>query len=367
MRPVLRPGLFVLRRSPSTLQLGLQPDRTVLIADGPPMRAVLAALDGIRSADQVLAAAEATGIDAVAVRSALAALHDCGALVNADNLRSALGTLPAEARAWLTGEVGALAAMAGQARYGADDDHPDAGVLFARRRRASVAIHGLSGSGSVAAWQLAVAGLGALVLVDTGTVPPVPVATGGSPVDRPRPRRSWLRDELHEVAPWTRVRLGPTTSPVDAAVLIADAAEGSWVVDRAVAAAYLRCGVPHLVASVRGTTAELGPFVLPGASACLRCSDLSRAEADPVWPLTLSQPWTTMPPPGAGIPAADGTLRSLVGVWAAAEVFGCIQGLPVATAGATLQITCGRPPQLRQWRVHPACGCDWGEAATIGA
>ena len=46
---------------------------------------------------------------------------------------------------------------------------------------------------------------------------------------------------------------------------------------------------PHLVVRCWGNGVSAGPLVLAGQTSCLRCADLARSDADPQWPVVLSQ------------------------------------------------------------------------------
>jgi len=84
VRPILRPGLQVLRRDARTLQLGLDWPGLATLPDSPALQATLAAVDGCRTVDQVLARAVTTAGDAdqAQVSAALESLLECGALVD---------------------------------------------------------------------------------------------------------------------------------------------------------------------------------------------------------------------------------------------------------------------------------------------
>ncbi|WP_225724858.1 MULTISPECIES: hypothetical protein [unclassified Nocardia] len=47
--------------------------------------------------------------------------------------------------------------------------------------------------------------------------------------------------------------------------------------------------IPHLQVRIRGYRGVVGPLVLPGATSCLRCADLIRAELDSDWPHLAAQ------------------------------------------------------------------------------
>ncbi|HET7172985.1 MAG TPA: hypothetical protein VFI30_01740 [Nocardioidaceae bacterium] len=82
MRPILRPGLQVLRRDLRTLQLGLDWPGTGTLADTPAVRAVLGSVDGVRDLAAVAAAAVDLGAAVEAVQEAIDLLLDCGVLVD---------------------------------------------------------------------------------------------------------------------------------------------------------------------------------------------------------------------------------------------------------------------------------------------
>jgi len=48
-------------------------------------------------------------------------------------------------------------------------------------------------------------------------------------------------------------------------------------------------GVPQLVVRMADELGLVGPLVLPGRTACLRCLDLHRAAADPHWPTVAAR------------------------------------------------------------------------------
>jgi hypothetical protein len=354
MRPVLRPGLRLLRRDAHTLQIGLDPASAVVVDDCPAVRGVLAALDGVRREDEVVAAAgPAAGVDAAAAAAMLSELHRWGVLCDADELIEAIGTLPEPSRDRLAADVTAMALL-GPPRE-----------LARRRRAASVTVCGLAAAGSTAARQLAVAGIGRLILEDTAMVPPTPSIAGVEPAQRPGRRHAWLRDELRRVAPWTSVSLGPSSLPADVVLLAPDPEQGCSEASRDLGDGLIRSGTAHCVVGCREATAVIGPFVVPGQSPCLRCLDLARCDEDPAWPVLLSQ-LTGLDGGRGGMAAADPTLAALAGTWAAMEVLGYLQGLAISTVGATLEISLtGRAPSLRTWRVHPACGCQWDQRATM--
>ena len=47
--------------------------------------------------------------------------------------------------------------------------------------------------------------------------------------------------------------------------------------------------MPHLAVTASEAIGVVGPLVVPGSTACLRCLDFFRAGSDPAWPLILAQ------------------------------------------------------------------------------
>jgi hypothetical protein len=77
-------------------------------------------------------------------------------------------------------------------------------------------------------------------------------------------------------------------------------------------AALLMAGdVPHLPVVFTATGAEIGPYVRPGSTACLACIAAHRRDADPAWPLIVSQLI------GRPLPSLDAALASEAGIVAA--------------------------------------------------
>ena len=132
-------------------------------------------------------------------------------------------------------------------------------------------------------------------------------------------------------------------------------------------AALVREHLPHLVAAVRETIGVVGPLVLPGASACLRCLDLTRAERDPAWTRLAAQLIGSTVGRGDGDPC-DVVLAASVAAQAAAQTLGFLDrevagGRLPATVGGTLELAqTDWRWRRRSWSPHPACGCFWPQS-----
>ncbi|WP_432564268.1 hypothetical protein [Kineococcus sp. SYSU DK003] len=146
-------------------------------------------------------------------------------------------------------------------------------------------------------------------------------------------------------------RPGPLVSraggPADVLVLVDDHVARPVLADGVQAD-----GVPHLSVVLRDTDAVVGPFVVPGRSACLRCLDRAHSDADPGWP-HLRDALT-----GAGRRPVDAATAHAVAGIAALQVLTHLDGGRPATVGTTLELLLpeGRM-RHRWWLPHPDCGC----------
>ena len=294
MRPMIRPGVRILRRDLQTMQIGHEWPGVVLLADSPALQAVLAAVDGCRDATAVVMAASAGGRTPDDCAEALDLLIDTGAVVDSATVTSPAGA----AASW-----GALWLLAGPEATAAD--------VVAMRRECRVHV---SGEG---------------VIVDI----------------------------LRQLLPQAQLTL--TADPADATLLVlGDRREP----DRARSDDAMRSGLPHVWGYLRDLVGVVGPFVVPGSSACLRCVDISRRELDPSWPMLLAAAPTADPP-------EDPVMATLVGAAVAQDVAAWASGYQPRTWDAVVEISYGGSAIEQQARPpHPQCGCGWTWAQdTMGA
>jgi bacteriocin biosynthesis cyclodehydratase domain-containing protein len=288
VRPILRPGVRLLRRDRHAWQLGLDWPGASVVADSPALEAVLSSLDGFRDFDAVVLAAASRGPAAEQCAQTLGALVDRGLVTDADCIRPA--DVPESAWA-------AWSLLSGRG-MGADE-------VGRARRTASVAV---DGSGVVA-------------------------------------------DEIRRLLPRARV---PTAASASAARLIVLADDGEPARSRADAA--LHTGLAHLWASIRDSVGLVGPFVVPGASACLRCADAGRAEIDRAWPTLIDEATRSRPV----VAAVDEPLATAVAALAVHDVAVWASGLGPQTLGGIVEIPYGFGPVQRvAVEQHPQCGCGW--------
>ena len=347
MRPVLKPGLRTVWRDATTVQIGLDPERAVVIAGvaGAELR-LIEGLDGTRDLEGVHRLAAEIGLEAPRAKRLLRLLDEAGALADAATPTGCWTELSAAERDRLGPDLASLALLRpADARTGGLE-------AFARRRRAGVLVDGAGRVGAAVAALLAAAGVGHVAIRDEGFARPADAGPAGlGPGAIGRRRADAARQVLRRVAPSTSTSRhdGPTRPDVvvlaPAGALAADAADG-WV----------RAEVAHLYAGVRETVGVVGPLVLPGRSSCLRCADLHRTDRDPGWPAVAAQLAGGAPPA-----ACDVGLATLVAAQATLQVLALLDGDPDPPAvGATLET---RLPagvtRRRPWPAHPACGCWW--------
>jgi hypothetical protein len=350
VRPQLKPALRRLWRDGTTLQLGPDPARAVVIGGLDARSARLVeSLDGSQDLTGLHATAARMGIGSTQVDDLLVLLARSGVLEDAAADHSVLGAIPRDERDRLAPDL----AAASLARPGADGG--GVGVISRRRSRV-VAVHGAGRVGAALAALLAAAGVGTLVVEDAATTVWGDVSPAGlGPDDVGARRQDAASRAVRRFAPSVRTRAGTSGSltPHIAVVTGEPVGHDARAVDRLV-----RAGVPHLFARVRDVTGLVGPLVLPGRSSCQRCHDLHRADRDPAWPSIAAQLSS------AGrhrVVAGDVVLATAVAAHAGLQVLAFLDGDPAPpTLDGTLEI--GQPDGLvrrRSWSAHPACGCAW--------
>ncbi len=114
--------------------------------------------------------------------------------------------------------------------------------------------------------------------------------------------------------------------------------------------------LPHLCAYASEAIGVVGPFVLPGRTACVRCLDHARTDRDPAWPVILAQLAGRQPVPLA----CDAPLAAAVAAQASFQVLAFIDGaaVPGAVTNGTLELVLPAWQwRRRTWSPHPACDC----------
>lgn len=338
-RPMLKAGLALLRRGPTTIQLGLDPDRAVLLTDVDP--ALLGYLDGLDGANDPTALPIADArFDAL-----LDELGAAGLLEDASVIADGWRDLSLLTRDRLAPDLASLTLRG---------PGPDEGKrALARRLRAAVEIRGGGRVGSAAAGLLVAAGVGRVHVVDETTTVPADLGPGGlarSDLGLPRGRAA-TRAATRLTGTIRRRARCPDL------VLLADQAGTSDGAED-----LMRAGTPHLVASVRDTEGVIGPLVLVGRTSCLRCHDLVRADRDHAWPHVAAQLRSPAPTGRSRVRPCDVVLATCVAAHAALQALAYLDTGTADTADGTLHLALpGGEIRRRSWPRHPACGCAWAD------
>ncbi len=373
MRPAIKSGLLPVWRDRDTLQIGIDPRRAVALSGMGQAAPLIGLLDGSRDRDQVIAAAAGRGIPVEATERVLTLLAAGGALD--DFPAGTLRALPSPLRAKLAPEL----ATTSLARRDADGG----ARALARRRAAVVTIEGDRRIGRAIARILSASGIGrvrfARMLADdqdgtaaSGTPATASSSSGARPELGPgtgnrterAPGTGNRPDPRQPTGPGTRPGPGQPTRPgtrargrsrsrppcrPDLVILVGDRPADH-------ASDLTRERIAHLAVMASEAIGIVGPLVVPGRTACLRCLDYVRAGNDPAWPLILAQIRRRRPEPAA----CDAVLAAAVAAQAAAQALTAIETAPIASAAASGTLELVLPDwrwRRRTWPPHPACPC----------
>lgn len=332
--PCLPRGIPLLQRGQGELQIGLDSERVLVLGGAvPALYLWLSRLDGGHHVSALRALAADWSLDDAHIEWVVEVLHQGGLLVEAAHRLDLDG---------LGSEFCAVSAVRG----------------------ARIRIIGAADTGAPIALLLAQVGVTALDLVD----PEPSESAVGAPAALAATRAEVLARSLttapssHELTAPPQVYVHnhwskPEGRHIDLTILAAD----TWESDRIVTDGLLRADQPHLILRSRGDGVLVGPLVVPGRTACLRCTDLARTDADPAWPQLLRQLSRTRSTAGTAVTA-----------WAVAtavtQVLAHLSKRTPETYGATLELS-GTDflVQRRSWGAHPGCGCAWGRTAEWGA
>jgi bacteriocin biosynthesis cyclodehydratase domain-containing protein len=144
----------------------------------------------------------------------------------------------------------------------------------------------------------------------------------------------------------------PGVAPPDPALAVLVA---PWTIGPSDHGVWLRRDVPHLPVIVTERAVEVGPFVVPGSTACLYCVQLARRDADPAWPALVAQLWGRPHPEharAAVVEAAAFATRRIGEHRAGAAADGTVWRLEAATGRISLatavrhpECSCAAPPE----------------------
>jgi bacteriocin biosynthesis cyclodehydratase domain-containing protein len=323
VRPALKPGLLPVWRDRDTLQIGIDPRRAVALTGMAGIAWFIGLLDGSRDREQVIRAGTEGGIPQQTAERLLALLAAAGAID--DFPAGTLRVLPQPLRSQLAAELATVSL--------ARRDGDGGARTLARRTAAQVSIHGGGRAGTVIASLLTTSGIGQVTLADQAS--PSPPSRDAAPPDT----------APHHTAP----PAGPSAPLADLAILTDRPSPDlhDWL---------MREHIPHLAVSASEAIGVVGPLVIPGTTACLRCLDLARADRDPAWPLILAQLSGRQPDPAS----CDAPLAAAVAAQAALQALTLIDraGSADAVTNGTLELVLpGWQWRRRTWPPHPRCSC----------
>lgn len=223
---------------------------------------------------------------------------------------------------------------------------PDAATAMARLERAGLIVVAAAptvGAGATArAHRAALARGGDDAMtrsVDRGTCRPLLEAPAA------------LRPELVRLA---RLAGLGEPAPLGAATVALLVVEGEY--SRSRVDGWVRDGVPHLCVQAHDGVVTLGPYVVPGVTACRRCVDAHLGEDDPRRPVIVEQL--------ARQPAAepvDDVLLGLALAWAVQDLATAAEGSRPSSWSTSIRLAPDLATERRTWRRHPYCGCAWDQ------
>jgi hypothetical protein len=309
--PQLAPYAPVIQRATDEVQVGIDPD-TALVFRGPGFSTLLNLLDGSIPTSAIQRGGGAAGLTSDQVTGALEALAAAG-----------------------------LLRESGSAPY-TDSTSP------------RVRLIGAGAVGYQLARLLLASGLGSLYVYDNEPPNLALYSAAGVLPSRAEALRSALADvgsivssgqRISTLSHWSK----PETTPLDLTIVATDRPEP----DRVITEHLVRNDEPHLVVRCWGNGVSVGPLVVPGRTSCMRCADLSRSDADPLWPVVLrqlSRLQIDTPP----------TLLAWAASVAAAQSLAFLHGELPESAGSTLELNWPHLiTRLRRWPAHRNCGCSW--------
>ena len=183
-------------------------------------------------------------------------------------------------------------------------------------------------------------------------VPPLPRVRLQTPEGFPGPRAAAVAAALASagldvsVIPWFGAP-GEPAPHTDAPVVVL----AEHIVEPRRSAALMGSDVPHMPLVFTGTGAEVGPYVVPGRTACLACLAAHRREADPAWPHLAAQLLGRPAPPGNDALTIEASLL-------AAHLLSAAAGRPHRLRSTSITLRAGSLHRsTRAHRPHAACRC----------
>lgn len=240
--------------------------------------------------------------------------------------------------------------------------------FMARREHGVVHLVGLGRTGAALAAVLVSAGVGTLLLEDDSPVAATDVSPGSFRLsDIGLSRSLAVRRHLLSIDPSCHAHIvhdggagGPSLRYLDLAVVV-----GHDAVPAQTAARFLAADRPHLFVLLRERDGTVGPFVLPGETACAECVERHRNLHDPQWldvcnQLAAGSAQSVDRRPRAELLESTALATTLAGT-AATHVLLFLDAVnrPNSwSAVLTFHPDNGRWTH-QEFSTHPDCGCQW--------
>lgn len=155
----------------------------------------------------------------------------------------------------------------------------------------------------------------------------------------------------------TTAGVGTREDPTGPADVVVHLASGES--DRARSDGWVSRDVPHLLVQCAEGILRVGPFVVPGETACLRCIDAHHTDRDPRRPLIVEQ-YAAAAGPRDGLPEPiHHDLLDLAVIWAARDAVRWLDGHRPRTWSTTIAVDPALQLLPTPWKPHPGCGCTW--------
>ncbi|MGH3430342.1 MAG: hypothetical protein ACRDQZ_22700, partial [Mycobacteriales bacterium] len=275
MRPLLSPALPQLWRDKQTLQLGIDPQRAVILHGRySGFSHIISALDGRHTVGELAAIAGRHSISDEQLSALLTRLTEANLLLNGSHAQLPV-QLPSAARRRVQPDLSALSLT----------HHARANHVFGNRFGSTVVIYGEGRAAPIIGALLAASGVGRVHVYGSGRVTTADVCVGGIlPSDEGRPYVTAAHEAITRSAPEVDTRPPHPSKAPNFIVLARGPICGAPQLTR-----HAHHGVPHLPVLLRDGTVIVGPLVIPGRTTCLNCLDLHRGDRDPEWPVLASQ------------------------------------------------------------------------------
>lgn len=309
-------------------------------------RRLLAALDGSRTVEELRAEFGAEKVDDVVAQLAeMAVVEDA-----ADDELLAPGELERFDR---------------QLRYFSDVSTgiPTPSECQERLREAKVAVLGVGGLGSWAAWALACCGIGEMRLIDGDEVEISnlnrQILYTEADLGRPKVERAAERLRAFD----SGCRITATVKRLESEADIAEFIAGSDVVidaadwpahdiERWCNAACFKAGIPYITMSHFPPIARVGPLYVPGLTGCYVCQEAGYRREYPLFDVAVEQR-RAQPSPAATLGPACGLIGGQVGI----EVMHLLTGLSTPSTQGRAHLYDLRTMEVKREQVVPEPDC----------